>query len=75
MNKTDDSNETILDSSTDFHHLLIFGILTPIFILSVLCYLYIFMQLCWKRQLCRKVHNQLVLIILIFSFLQVFIIE
>jgi hypothetical protein len=75
MNTINDSNATGPDSNTYFRPSLLFGILTPIFVLSVLCYLYIFIQFSWKRQLCRNVHNHLVLVILIFSFLQVFLIE
>jgi len=75
MSTMNDSNATSLDSTTFFRPSLLFGILTPIFLLSVLCYLYIFIQLCRKRKLCRDVHNHPVLIILIFSFIQVFLIE
>jgi hypothetical protein len=75
MNTTDDSNTTVLDPTTDFRHELFFGILTPTFILSVLCYSYIFIQFCQKRRYYRNVHNHFVLIILVVSFLQVFLIQ
>jgi hypothetical protein len=66
------SNKTVLNPTTAFRHSLIFGILTPIFILSVPCYLYIFIQFSRKRHLYRNIHTHFVLIILIVSFLQVF---
>jgi hypothetical protein len=71
----DDSNTTTSDPTMYFRRSIIFGILTALVGPSILCYLYIFIQFSCKYKLCRKVHRHLVLVILIFSFVQVLIIE
>ena len=71
MSEINDSNTPVLDPITALRHSIFFAVLTPSFILSVLCYLYIFIQFCQKPHLYRNVHSHLVLIVLIVSFLQV----
>ena len=75
MSGINDSNTLVLDPITALRHSIFFGVLTPTFILSVLCYLYIFVQFIRKPHLYRKTHNHLVLVVLVVSFIQVSLVE
>ena len=67
-----DPKKTLMETrSKSTRQTALFGFLSSLFVPSVLCYLFLAVQLTRKRQLCRKVHNQLLLTILAFSFLQV----
>lgn len=53
------------------NRLIPFGIFTALIGPSILCYLFIFIQSIRKRILHKHIRNQIILVVLIFSFLQV----
>lgn len=65
------SNETLYVVSMNNTHLIVFWIFIVIFIPSIFCFCFIFIQIIRKRILKRHIHSHIIFVILVCNFLQV----